>query len=180
MHPSQLDIIAPGMTARTWNEAEVVGAAVWLWMQSPAHQGLALQALSARLLAPIKRRQFMLGSNAGQPLFFLCWARFSVAAEARFLETGPVGMPEADWDSGDRLWIVDWVAPFGHTNLLARLVRRHLFRRQAGRMLYHRSQERGRLVKTFRGKLLRREDARLWFETHPLPCPGKPGFPQAD
>jgi cytolysin-activating lysine-acyltransferase len=35
-------------------------------------------------------------------------------------------MRQEDWSSGERLWILDWIAPFGHTNLMMQLVRKRL------------------------------------------------------
>ncbi|MDO9216836.1 MAG: toxin-activating lysine-acyltransferase, partial [Lacisediminimonas sp.] len=124
------------------------------------------------LLPAIERRQFVLGSQAGKPLFYMSWAKFDLQAEARYLQRHSALMPAADWDSGNRLWIVDWVAPFGHTQTLARIVRRRLFRQWMGRMFYHREDQRGVKIMRFRGSAVLPDDAQIWFEANPLAHPG--------
>ncbi len=164
----KLDIVAPGMTARNWNEAEVLGATIWLWMHSPAHRNLPVHVLPGLLLPAIERRQFVMGSQAGKPLFYMSWAKFDINAERRYLQNPSAPLADADWSSGNRLWIVDWIAPFGHTPTLARIVRRRLFRQWMGRMLYHRSDPRNRKIMTFRGSGMSPDEAQIWFEGNPV------------
>lgn len=164
----KLDLVAPGMTARHWNEAEVLGATVWLWMHSPAHRDLPVHKVPGLLLPAIERRQFVLGSQAGKPLFYMSWAKFDAQAEQRYIQNQFTVAADDDWNSGNRLWIVDWIAPFGHTPTLARIVRRRLFRQWMGRMLYHRSDPRRPRIMTFRGSATSSEEAEIWFEANPV------------
>jgi cytolysin-activating lysine-acyltransferase len=166
--PTGYDVIAPGLIAQSWSEAAVLGGAVWLWMHSSSHRDMPLHALSALLLPAIKRRQFILISEAGRAVFYLSWANFSIDAEQRYLQQHPVFMPDGDWDSGDRMWLLDWVAPFGHTQQAFRLLRRQLFANRVARMLYHRGDERGMKIKTFQGSAVLPEEARIWFADHPV------------
>lgn len=164
-----LAIVAPGLMEQTWNEAEVLGSAVWLWMHSASHRDLPLHTLNALLLPALKQRQFIFASEAGRPVFYLSWANLSAEAEQRYLQHHPVQMPEQDWNSGDRMWILDWVAPFGHTRAMTRVLQQKLFARRWMRTLYHRGDQRGLKIKTFQGNAVLPEEARLWFEAHP-PC----------
>ena len=68
-----LDITAPGLFESPWNEAEVLGSAVWLWMHSSAHRDAPLHSLSALLLPALKHRQFILASEQGKPVFVRTW-----------------------------------------------------------------------------------------------------------
>jgi cytolysin-activating lysine-acyltransferase len=165
---TQLDIIAPGLIEQTWSEAEVLGSVVWLWMHSPAHRDMPLHTLSALLLPAIKYRQFILVAQAGRAVFYLSWANLSLEAEQRYLQQHPTLMPDADWNSGDRMWVLDWVAPFGHTTAVNHLLRRQLFANRWGRMLYHRGDERGMRIKTFQGMAVLPAEAKMWFEAHPV------------
>ncbi len=70
--------LAPGLIAQAWSEAQALGAAVWLWMQSPMHRSLPLVALHALLLPPIKRRQFFIAACDEQPVFYAAWALFDL------------------------------------------------------------------------------------------------------
>lgn len=164
----KLDLMGPGMTARSWNEAEILGAGAWLFSQSPKHREMPLHVFSCQLLSAIEHRQFLLGSRAGEPLFYLSWAKFDVDAEARFLQHGAVALAPRDWDSGGRLWIIDWIAPFGHTATMAKIMRRQLFRYWTGRMICRRSGGAGERVRAFRGYGVAPAEARRWLEENPL------------
>lgn len=165
---NKLDIIAPGLIGQTWSEAEVLGSSVWLWMHSSSHRNMPLHTLPALLLPAIKHRQFILAAQGGRAVFYLSWANLSAEAEQRYLQQHPIQMPQEDWNSGERMWVLDWVAPFGHTAVVNRLLRRQLFANRLGRMLYHRGDERGMRIKTFQGMAVLPEEARMWFESHPV------------
>ncbi|KIH84135.1 toxin-activating lysine-acyltransferase [Pseudomonas batumici] len=169
MHHDTLEVLTPEWADSPIDEAQVLGSAVWLWMHSTNHQDAPLHSLSTLLLPAIKKRQFILISEAGRPVFFLSWLNLSAEAEARYLREPAVCLPPADWDSGDRLWINDWVAPFGHTRCVSSLLRRRLWARRIGRSLYHRGEERGMRVLNFQGIAVPDLEAQAWFATHPLP-----------
>ena len=168
MRYGSCEVAAPLLTGEPFSEAEVLGSAVWLWMHSASHRDAPLHTLSALLLPALKSRQFVLLSEAGKPVAYLSWANLSEEAERRYLSNPPVLMPEADWSSGDRMWILDWVAPFGHTKTLSGLFGRRLFPNKWARALYHRGDNRGLRILTFRGIGVMPEEARHWFETHPV------------
>lgn len=163
-----LDITAPGLIDEPWNEAAVFGSATWLWMHSKAHRDAPLHTLPTLLLPALKHRQFVLGTEHGKPVFYLSWLNFDEAAEQRYLQQSPLTLTETDWNSGERLWLNDWIAPFGHTAALTRLLQRHLFANRCARALYHRGDERGLRVKTFQGIGVIPEQAKAWFAAHPL------------
>lgn len=173
MKYGSLDIIAPQFTGEACQEAEVLGATVWLWMHSHMHRTAPLHALSTLMLPAIKSRQFILASEAGKPVFYLSWAMLSEEAEQRYLANPPACMPAEDWNSGDRVWILDWVAPFGHTRSLRHFVTR-LFSDRCFRALQHRGNERGLRVMEFKGIAVMAAEARAWFARHPVsPSPRK-------
>ena len=83
MHHDTLEVLAPERADSAIDEAQVLGSAVWLWMHSAAHRDAPLHSLSTLLLPAIKRRQFILISEAGQPVFFMSWLNLSAEAENR-------------------------------------------------------------------------------------------------
>lgn len=169
--PASLSILAPGLMEQSWSEAEALGSAVWLWMHSATHRNFPLHTLSALLLPAIKHRQFVLASEAGRPVFYLAWANLSAEAEQRYLQNHPIHMPDQDWNSGERMWVLDLVAPFGHARKLVRLLQRQQFANRLMRTLYHRGEERGMRIKTFQGIAVLPEEARMWFAAHPVNWP---------
>lgn len=167
MRYGSLDVIAPRLLHTSCREAEALGSAVWLWMHSAGHRDAPLKVLPAVLLPAIKTGQFVLATDAGKPVFYLSWASFIEEAEARYLSNLPEHMPDADWASGDRAWLLDWVAPFGHTRTLRHIAAR-LFANRCLRSLHHRGDERGLRVMEFRGIAVSKEEARAWFLGHPI------------
>lgn len=168
MRYGSFDVSCPGVTGEEFSEAEMLGSAVWLWLHSKSHRDAPLHTLTALLLPALKHRQFVLISLEGKPVSYLSWATLSEDAEHRYLSNPPVCMPESDWASGKRMWILDWVAPFGHTRVMSRVLATRLFPSGLARALYHRGDTRGLRVLTFRGIAVMPEEARFWFESHPV------------
>ncbi len=161
-------IICPAKTGKPFNEAEVLGLAVWLMLQSETHKDLPLMDLPVLLLPAIKHGQFILGLKDNKPVFFMSWAEMNAQAEARYIDQPPELMPLADWHSGDRIWCLDWVTPFGHSPVLSRLMKKGLFANRCIRSLYHRGDKKGIRVMQFHGRLLSHQQARQWFDKHPI------------
>lgn len=168
MHIDTYDITAPAISGEAFSEAEALGSSVWLWMHSSEHRDAPLQALSTLLLPAIKTGQFILAVENAKPVFFLSWAMLNEEAESRYLNNPPHCMREADWVSGERMWILDWIAPFGHSRAMSRLLERDIFAKRWMRALYHRGNAKGLRVKTFKGIAVMPEEARYWFEAHPI------------
>ena len=141
-----------------WTEAEVLGGTVWLWISSEAHRDLPLHSLPAAVLPAIKRRQFVLASEEGKPVFFASWALMNEEAEKRFLETHQLLMKPEDWSSGDRFWFIDWVAPFGHSKACFDICRNDFFKGVSARSLYHKGHQQGRRVQYFFGSDVSKSD----------------------
>lgn len=173
MSPAPLSIIAPGLIEQNWNEPEVLGSVTWLWMHSKSHHNFPLHTLPVLLLPAIKNLQFILAYELGRPVFYLSWANFSAEAEERYLANSPLLMPQSDWNCGDRMWILDWVAPFGHTKIITQILKRQFFASRWARSLYHRGNERGLQIKTFQGRAVLKEEAKAWFNSHPVAYPNR-------
>jgi len=162
-----LDVIAPGLLQQTWRETEVFGAATWLWMHANTRRDAPVKWLSTLLLPPITLKQFVLATENGKPVFYLAWANFSVDVERTYLYGPHASITHDDWASGDRMWMIDWIAPFGHTAPIWRLLRRHLFPTNYGRYLHHHGVEHGSRIKQWHGMAIDRAEADTWFAAHP-------------
>ena len=167
----RFEILAPRLLAGEFNEATAFGSAAWLWLHSARHRNVPLHTLSTLLLPAIKEGRFVLVSERGQPVFYMSWADLDEAAEARYLQHSPEQMRQEDWSSGERLWILDWIAPFGHTNLMMQLVRKRLMATRIMRTLYHRGAERGMRIMELHGMAVHPREARAWFALHPPATP---------
>ncbi|MCK4743159.1 MAG: toxin-activating lysine-acyltransferase [Sulfuriflexus sp.] len=162
------ELLSPSILGGEFNESEVLGSAVWLWMQSDTHKEIGLKDLPFLLLPAIKLGQFVLAIENGKPVFFLTWAEMNEEAEARYLGNPPEMMSLNDWKSGERIWFLDWVAPFGHTRKMYGLMTQKLFSDTYARSLYHRGYEKGLRVQNFHGNNYSATQARHWFNAHPV------------
>jgi len=159
---------APLILGGQESEAEMLGAAVWLWMHSEMHRDAPLHVLPVVLLPVIKRCQYVLVQEGDRPVFFLSWAWMDESAEQRYLHEQVITLPESDWCCGDRMWFRDFIAPFGHASQVFRLVREEIFPHHIARYLWHRGGEKGRRIKTFYGSRVTSDDIRQWKRAHPL------------
>lgn len=167
MRFQSLDVIAPAFSGDAYSEAEVLGSAVWLWMHSSFHRDFPLHTLSTLLLPVLKRKQFVFASENGKPVFFMSWAEMNAEAESRYIRQPAVCIRDEDWQSGDRTWIIDWVAPFGHTGVTQRLLSHQLFINRCVRSLYHRGNGKRTRVMQMHGVAVLPLEARHWFATNP-------------
>jgi cytolysin-activating lysine-acyltransferase len=92
--------------------SEVLGEIVWLMSQSPLHKQLFISDTEWLVMTPMLLQQFRLFYDKAKPVGVIFWASVSEEVEAR-LAAGTTRMRPQDWKSGDRLWVVEAIAPFG-------------------------------------------------------------------
>jgi cytolysin-activating lysine-acyltransferase len=91
----------------------MLGHVVWLMMNISAYRHVFIADLEWMVLPPLALNQYRLFRADNRVVAFAAWAHLSEAAEARLQEPNPRLAP-AEWKSGDRLWLVNLFAPFGH------------------------------------------------------------------
>jgi len=113
---------------------DALGQIVWLFSQSTVHRKLQIEDLEWTIMPALLARQYrifhfgpMPGLDAEQakslapmglskealerlPLGVAIWAKLSADAEAR-MERGE-RLAAEDWESGDRVWLVELISPF--------------------------------------------------------------------
>ncbi len=92
--------------------SSVLGEITWLMSQSPLHKTFFIGDLEWMVMTPIVLEQFRIFYSGDRPVGVALWARVSEEVETR-LEAGGARMAPNDWRSGDRLWVVELIAPFG-------------------------------------------------------------------
>jgi cytolysin-activating lysine-acyltransferase len=92
--------------------SEVLGEIVWLMSQSPLHKQLSISDTEWLVMTPMLLQQFRLFYDKQKPVGVIFWASVNEEVEAR-LAAGTNRMRPQDWKSGDRLWVVEAIAPFG-------------------------------------------------------------------
>jgi cytolysin-activating lysine-acyltransferase len=92
--------------------SEVLGEIVWLMSQSGLHKQFFISDLEWLVMTPMLLQQFRLFYDKDKPVGVVFWATVNEEVEAR-LAAGTSRMRPQDWKSGDRLWAVEVIAPFG-------------------------------------------------------------------
>ncbi len=173
MQSTAFNIIAPKLGLPGEGDVHALGAVAWLWMHSPRHRKMAPTLQSRVLMAPLEAQQYLIASVADEdgdfrPVAYVAWAHFNAEAEARYLnESGRLRLLAKDWDSGDRMWITDWLAPFGHAHALRTLVAT-LFADSCFRVMYECGDAPARGVKTIRGEQMSVAAEQSWWQQRPL------------
>lgn len=108
---------APEGHART--TAAVLGEVVWLMSQSPLHKQFFISDLEWFVMTPVLLQQFRLYYDQKKPIGVLLWGRVPAEVETR-LAQGTAKLRPQDWRSGDRLWVVEVIAPFGGAEEIVR------------------------------------------------------------
>lgn len=90
---------------------EVFGDLSWLWCNSDLHSGWPIQSMAKYLIPPIEMGQYKILKKEGVPVAYCSWAFLSKEVEVNYL-LNPACLEFSSWNSGDRLWFIDWVSPF--------------------------------------------------------------------
>lgn len=126
----------PGPEQRT--VAAMLGEVVWLMTQSPSHKTFFLSDLEWLAMAPIMLKQFRVfyatdksegADEQSRPIGVVLWALVDEEVEQR-LAAGNAKLRPQDWRSGDRLWVVDVIAPFGGNEAMLNDLKTQVFQGQ--------------------------------------------------
>ena len=91
----------------------IIGAITLLAIKSPNHKFSFVQELEWMYLPAINLKQFRIFRQKEQnsPLAVVTWASVDEETEQRLL-SGSLKLAPKDWNSGDRLWLIDVLSPF--------------------------------------------------------------------
>ena len=89
------------------------GAMFYLAALVRFHAGRSLAAATSTFEPALRLGQYHIFRTDGFPRAFVSWAGLSPETERRFaLERSPLRAEE--WNDGPSVWLIDFVAPFGH------------------------------------------------------------------
>jgi cytolysin-activating lysine-acyltransferase len=95
--------------------SHLLGEMTWLLSQSPLHRVLAIGDLEWLVMPALIHRQFYLFRDGDRPVGLALWAKCDAAGEAK-LQKGMIEpenrLTPDQWVAGDRIWLVDLIAPF--------------------------------------------------------------------
>lgn len=162
--------IVPSIQDEDYSTAYLLGNINWLLMHSKSHCEMPLLMMPTQIFPAITNKQFVLAlSEKGSPVFYMAWANFTAEDEANYIKNTNTALTIDNWNKGDRPWILFFVAPFGHSQIMSTWVKNHLFLDSPEvRFLYHSGQERGARIILKRGKNVKSEVGANWREAHPI------------
>lgn len=99
---------------------ERCGKMFWLWSNSGMHRSWDVATQTKHILPAAALDQCaFLEDKSGAVQGYCSWAFLSEEAEARYV-LNPSSLRPEDWTGGDRVWFIDWIAPFDarHTRIL--------------------------------------------------------------
>ncbi len=95
----------------------ILGPAMWLYARDPMRKFMFVGDIEGAVVPPVVLDQCRLYSRDGVPVAFFSWAKVSDAVDAR-IRSGHLKIAPHEWNSGDHLWMVDMVSPFGNLDKL--------------------------------------------------------------
>ncbi|QIE45342.1 toxin-activating lysine-acyltransferase [Pseudohalocynthiibacter aestuariivivens] len=98
-----------------------LGAMTYLLSLSSYHATMPLSEATAHLEVALRLGQYRIFRSGGFPRGFVTWAGLADGAERRFALHHKPLMPR-HWNSGPSKWMIDFVAPFGHTREILRVL----------------------------------------------------------
>ncbi len=123
--------------------SHVLGEIVWLMSQSPVHKQLFISDLEWFCMPAILLEQFRIFNGPNAPAAVAFWAQVSEETENRLIAGGGRLRPD-EWKGGDRLWLIELVAPFGAQDEILADLKTSVFAGKSFR--FHRAAQDGRRV----------------------------------
>lgn len=168
---SEIKIVCPKVFPDlVWNEAEILGAMTWLWYQDTKRHKVIFEHVLGYLLPPIKHSQFVMFYENSNPIGFVSWAAMNSVAEHKYLHEKFVLIDCPDyWNSGSKIWGIDYFAPFGHYREIHNLLKNEIFSDFIWRTKSRREKKNGvPFFNTFRGKNVSNIDFKSWLEENKI------------
>lgn len=107
--------------------AGVLGEITWIFSQQRSHRHLFIADLEWLVMPPVLAGQYRIFRTEQGPIGVALWAYLSEKAEKRIAE-GLGRLAPKEWRSGENLWIIDLVAPFGGEDKMIEDMKKTVFK----------------------------------------------------
>lgn len=118
--------LARQQAQRVFKKIPLLGPVSWLMMQQSAGRNTLIGELEWRVMPALIFEQAKLYLKDDAPVGFASWARLNDAAARRYREA-PHQLALTDWNSGDQVWLIDILAPFGGAQEVLKDLREKVF-----------------------------------------------------
>ena len=129
---AELAALAKKQAQKVISKIPLLGPVTWLMMQQSASRHTLVSELEWRVLPPLMLDQAKLYLKDEALIAFVSWARLSDAAAQRYKDA-PHQLTMTDWTSGDQVWLIDVLTPFGGAQDVLKDLREKVF---PGQVIY--------------------------------------------
>ncbi|WP_310620050.1 toxin-activating lysine-acyltransferase [Flexibacterium corallicola] len=113
---------------------KLLGEVTSLLLASKLHCEYHINDIGAVFLPPIHLNQFRIYRDKQTPVGLITWARLTETVEQDYVNGDYILQPQ-DWNAGDRLWCIDFLAPFGHGKQILKDLRTNVFPNESGKAM---------------------------------------------
>jgi cytolysin-activating lysine-acyltransferase len=117
---------AKEQASKDFKKIPLLGPVTWLMMQQTSTKHTLISELEWRVMPALIQEQAKLYMREESPLAFVSWARMSAASAERY-RRAPHHLMFSDWTSGDQIWLIDMVTPFGGAQDVMKDLREKVF-----------------------------------------------------
>lgn len=121
-------------TGSSLPSSAVLGEMTWLYSMSELHRTWPIGSIHQWILPALMHKQYRIYHKGKKPVGLITWARMSKEVETAYVRNTRSLQPK-DWNSGDRLWGLDLIAPFGDGKRIIQDLRINVFADEVGRFL---------------------------------------------
>lgn len=149
--------------------ATLLGEITWLLSYSDLHRDWPIGSIQQWILPALLNKTFRIYRLNGKPRGYVSWAFLSKEVEEAYVLNASSLQPK-DWKSGNRGWILDYVAPFGDALDIAHDLKFNVFANDVGRYLRQKSGSDTLEIRYLHGaKALKKSKDPHWNPTVELP-----------
>lgn len=116
-----------GQAEKLFEKLPMVGPIVWLQLQVPSLRHTFINDIEWRVLPTVSLGQCKLYMKGKAPLAYVSWAMVNDEVEQRFL-AGHMKLAPSEWSSGDNIWLIDVVSPFGGVKEIVADLKENVFK----------------------------------------------------
>ncbi len=148
-----------GKNVPTKTISNVLGEIVWLMARSVNHRYFFISDMEWMVMQPIALGQYRLFYSENHPVGVALWASVNEDVEKR-LKKGINKLSPQDWNSGDRLWLIDLISPFGNVETMLDDLKQNMFKDKVFK--YIQRNEKGELmIRSSKQKYTRAENQQV-------------------
>lgn len=107
--------------------AVTFGQVVWLYSMSELHRNWAFNSIHHWILPALQRKQYRIYHRGKKPVGFVSWAYLDAETEQAYVRK-TTSLRSDGWRSGDRLWLIDFIAPFGDAKEILKELKYDVFK----------------------------------------------------